>query len=172
MSDLKAGRYADPWELKDKKSAKNIAIDYEVEIIKEILGFKKPKEPVLFSKLYTLYISADHEWSRNTYLLNELALRKYDKTRILPENLNTRAIYLRCINTCLRWGKRNGYECTDVQLLEGKREGPPRLRVLTDEELEVIFGGITPEHFNRFVKFAYYTGARAGEIRGLEACQY
>ena len=66
---------------KDKKSAKNIAIDYEVEIIKEILGFKKPKEPVLFSKLYTLYISADHEWSRNTYLLNELALRKYDKTR-------------------------------------------------------------------------------------------
>ena len=39
--------------------------------------------------------------------------------------------------------------------------------MLTKDELDIVFNGVTPYHFNQFVRFAYYTGARSGEIRRL-----
>ena len=34
-------------------------------------------------------------------------------------------------------------------------------------ELNSLFEGIDDADFNRFVRFAYYTGARRGEIRSI-----
>ncbi len=45
--------------------------------------------------------------------------------------------------------------------------GEPRQRVYTSDELKLIFDEINEPSFNAFVRFAYYTGARSGEIRRL-----
>ena len=41
------------------------------------------------------------------------------------------------------------------------------MRTYTDNELKLMFSEINDESFNVFVRFAYYTGARSGEIRSL-----
>jgi len=48
--------------------------------------------------------------------------------------------------------------------LNGDTKGEPRQRVYTKSELDLLFNGIQDKDFNAFVKFAYYTGARSGEI--------
>ena len=40
--------------------------------------------------------------------------------------------------------------------------------MLNKDELQLLFDEIKDERFNSFVRFAYYTGARAGEIRCLQ----
>jgi integrase len=39
--------------------------------------------------------------------------------------------------------------------------------VLSKKELNLLFKHVTPYHFNQFIRFAYYSGARSGEIRRL-----
>ena len=52
--------------------------------------------------------------------------------------------------------------------LNGDTKGEPRQRVYTKSELDLLFNGIQDKDFNAFVKFAYYTGARSGEIRNIQ----
>ena len=54
-----------------------------------------------------------------------------------------------------------------AKLLPGDTKGESRLRTFTKEELQLMFSCITDKKFNQFVQFAYYTGARSGEIRAL-----
>ena len=46
-------------------------------------------------------------------------------------------------------------------------KGEPESRVLNDSELKTLFDEIRDNRFNLFVYFAYYTGARSGEIRSI-----
>jgi integrase len=43
----------------------------------------------------------------------------------------------------------------------------PRQRTYSTKELKIMFGSIEPKSFNLFIQFAYYTGARSGEIRSI-----
>ena len=52
--------------------------------------------------------------------------------------------------------------------LTGDIIGEARDRVLNDEELKLLIEGIQCPDFNRFVRFAYYTGARSSEVRSLQ----
>ena len=45
--------------------------------------------------------------------------------------------------------------------------GEPRQRTYSTKELKIMFGSIEPKSFNLFIQFAYYTGARSGEIRSI-----
>ena len=45
--------------------------------------------------------------------------------------------------------------------------GEARQRTYTKSELKLMFENIEPHPFNLFVRFAYYTGARSGEIRSI-----
>ena len=51
--------------------------------------------------------------------------------------------------------------------LEGDTKGESRNRVLSDSELKTLLDEIRDNQFNLFVRFAYYTGARSGEIRSI-----
>ena len=51
--------------------------------------------------------------------------------------------------------------------LEGDTKGESRNRVLSDSELKTLLNEIRDNRFNLFVRFAYYTGARSGEIRSI-----
>ena len=51
--------------------------------------------------------------------------------------------------------------------LPGDTKGLARHRVFTKDELNMLFETISDINFNQFVRFAYYTGARSGEIRSI-----
>ena len=54
-----------------------------------------------------------------------------------------------------------------MNLIPGDTKGESRLRTYTNCELNLIFSGIKEKPFNDFTRFAYYTGARSGEIRSI-----
>ena len=58
---------------------------------------------------------------------------------------------------------------TEAKKLPVDTRGEPRQRTYTESELKLMFDQIKPNEFNRFVRFAYYTGARSGEIRSIPA---
>ena len=73
---------------------------------------------------------------------------------------------IRIINGCNKWGKEHGL-INSYKRIKGGSDYDPRDRVLTKDELKILFDGATPYHFNQFIRFAYYTGARSGEIRRI-----
>ena len=54
-----------------------------------------------------------------------------------------------------------------AELIKGDTKGESRLRTYTEKELKLLFSEIKDEKFNSFIRFAYYTGARSGEIRSI-----
>ena len=54
-----------------------------------------------------------------------------------------------------------------AHLLPGDTKGESRLRVYTKCELNLMFIENKDDSFNSFLRFAYYTGARSGEIRSI-----
>jgi len=73
---------------------------------------------------------------------------------------------IRVINSCNNWGFKHGYISKPVRL-QGGSKWESRHRVFNDSELKSLFDEMRDKRFNAFVKFAYYTGARSGEIRSL-----
>ena len=61
--------------------------------------------------------------------------------------------------------RRHGEE--PVPTPEGGSKWGTMNRVLSDSELNTLLDGIRDNRFNLFVRFAYYTGARSGEIRSI-----
>ena len=85
----------------------------------------------------------------------------------MPTNPNSRAIFVRTINACWNWGLKQGL-IDRAYKLNGDTKGEARQRVFANTELELMFNEIQDGDFNSFVKFAYYTGARSGEIRNIQ----
>jgi len=104
--------------------------------------------------------------SKNTQDLYEYVISSYLQGKSLPSNPNSRAIFIRTINACWNWGLKQGL-IEKTHKLDGNIRGPARQRVFTKDELELIFKEAQNEDFNTFIRFAYYTGARSGEIRSL-----
>ena len=61
----------------------------------------------------------------------------------------------------------SGNVVSKMELIPNHTNGESRLRTYTKCELNLMFTTIKNERFNGFVPFAYYTGARSGEIRLL-----
>jgi len=84
----------------------------------------------------------------------------------LPDNPTTKSMTIRVINSCNNWGYK--YELiAKPARMEGGSKWETRDRVFTDSELKKILEEIRGTSFNSFVQFAYYTGARSGEIRSI-----
>ena len=60
---------------------------------------------------------------------------------------------------------------TKAHKIPGDTIGEARHRTFTKGELNLIFTDLKDSEFNHFVRFAYYTGARSGEIRSLSRDQ-
>ena len=54
-----------------------------------------------------------------------------------------------------------------MELIPCDTKGESRLSTYKECELNLMFTTIKDERFNAFIRFAYYTGARSGEIRSL-----
>ena len=144
--------------------AKELTPALEKNLINEIINGKQ-KQDLPFKELAKRYLEYDHNWRESTLKLNTYKLNYYLRYGY-PENKTTKAMTIRIINGCNKWGKDQGL-INSYQRIKGGSDYDPRDRVLTKDELKILFDGVTPYHFNQFVRFAYYTGARSGEIRRL-----
>ena len=144
--------------------AKELTPALEKNLINEIINGKK-KQDLPFKELAKRYLEYDHNWRESTLKLNTYKLNYYLRYGY-PENKTTKAMTIRIINGCNKWGMEQGL-INSYQRMKGGSDYDPRDRVLTKDELDILFDGVTPFHFNQFVRFAFYTGARSGEIRRL-----
>jgi len=149
---------------KNYKTARSIKVDLEKELLTQIIHGANP-ECLIFKDLMLRYLEFDHGWKDSTYKLNKRLLNGYIKTGF-PQNKTTRAMTVRVVNSCNRWGFKNTL-IPNYNPIPGGNNYNVRDRVFTVSELKTLFDNVTPEHFNQFVQFAYYTGARSGEIRSI-----
>jgi len=153
-------------QTKDKKVAKQLKPYVESELLLELTGLKKAISQVPFPVLTDKFLKADKKRAKKTQELYEYVLKSYNSGKPLPMYPNSRAIFVRTINACWNWGLKQGL-ITKAYKLEGDTKGESRNRVLSDSELKTLLDEIRDNRFNLFVRFAYYTGARSGEIRSI-----
>ena len=151
---------------KDKRVAKELKLYNESILIAEVNGFKKRNEKLNFPELVERFLKTEHGWAKSTYELNRCILRSHLLGKPLPTNSTSRAIHIRHINQCWSWGLKNDL-VEKAYKIPGDTKGESRLRVFSEDELKLMFAEIKDGSFNAFVRFAYYTGARSGEIRRI-----
>jgi len=151
---------------KDKQVAKKLKPVVELELLEELTGVKTRKRNLSFDEIVNKYLSTKHNWTSRTRELNTQILTAYISGKPLPAHPTTKAIHTRVINICWNWGLKQGL-ITKAYKLEGDTKGESRNRVLSDSELKTLLDNIRDNRFNLFVRFAYYTGARSGEIRSI-----
>ncbi len=151
---------------KNYSTAKKLKSVTETIILQEINGFIKSSAKLDFKELVKRYLKTNHCWSKATYELNKRILNSQLEGKPLPKNATSRAIYIRHINLCWRWGMKNNL-IEKAYIIPGDTKGESRNRVLSDSELKTLLDNIRDNRFNLFVRFAYYTGARSGEIRSI-----
>ena len=151
---------------KSKKVALKLKSGIELELLEELTGVSNRKLNLPFEEVVSRYLSYDHNWSKRTRELNTYILKAYISGKTLPPHPTTKAIHRRMINICWNWGFKNGLVKKALKL-EGDTKGESRNRVLSDSELKTLLDEIKDNRFNLFVRFAYYTGARSGEIRSI-----
>ena len=151
---------------KDRQVAKKLKPIVELELLKELTGSNPRKRNLTFNEIAGKYLSAKHNWAPRTRELNSQILRAHISGKPLPPHPTTKAIHTRVINICWNWGLKQGL-ITKAHKLEGDTKGESRSRVLSDSELKTLIDKIRDNRFNLFVRFAYYTGARSGEIRSI-----
>ena len=149
---------------RSKETALALSKSIERDIYAQLLNGKEKKD-IAFKELVEKYLKYDHNWSKSTLEINTLKLTNYLRYGF-PLNKTTKAMTIRIINGCNGWGVAQGY-LQSYQKIPGGSNYDPRSRVYTKEELDILFNGVTPYHFNQFVQFAYYSGARSGEIRRI-----
>ena len=98
--------------------------------------------------------------------MNKNILDSHLNGKPLPSNPSSRAAHIRHINQCWLWGLKNNL-ISKAHKLPGNTKTETRHRTYTKNELNSMFQNIQDNDFNNFVQFAYYTGARSGEIRTL-----
>ena len=151
-------------ETKSEETAKALVPYVERKVLDQLINGKEKKDTP-FKELVSKYLKYDHNWSKSTLEINTLKLNNY-LIYGLPLNKTTKAMTIRIINGCNRWGVAQGY-LKSYQKIPGGSNYDPRTRVYTKKELDILFNGVTPYHFNQFIQFAYYSGARIGEIRRI-----
>ena len=148
------------------KVAKELKPYIQSKLIAELTGITKSSGKLTFPELADRFLKADHGWAQTTYELKRHIYAKHTAGYPLPQNPNTRAIHIAHINACWNWGFANNL-VEKANIIKGDTKGEFRVRTYTDDELKLMFSEINDESFNGFVRFAYYTGARSGEIRCL-----
>ena len=151
---------------KDKNVAKELKPFFESQIIRELTGIDDGSIDISFRDLVKRFLSENKHLSKNTIILYTNVLRRHLANKPLPTNITSRAIHTRVINTCWNWGLKNNL-IRKAHKLPGDTKGEARDRVYTQAELNLMFENIKDTSFNNFVRFAYYTGARSGEIRSI-----
>ncbi|MDP6587405.1 MAG: site-specific integrase [Anaerolineales bacterium] len=151
----------------DLNHARKIANKLEPKLFIELITGKNPRATLNLSlpSLISHFLAYDHGWSKNTHRIYKDSLNHYLKHGF-PSNKSYRAMVTRCLNRCYRWGHMEGL-IDKPKHFKGGNDFEARTRVFNADELSQILSDIQPYKFQLFVRFAYYTGTRQGEIKYL-----
>ena len=149
---------------KDKRVALRLKPQFESELISELTGLKVRCENLTFPELSDRFIKHHTHWAESTHKLIKYILSCYIQDKPLPSNPTSKAIHISHINQCWNWGLKHNL-IRKAKKIKGNIKGEPRHRTYTNKELEIIFTKCNKSRFKEFIMFAYYTGARSGEIR-------
>ena len=151
---------------KHRKVALGLKPFYEKLIIDELTGISTEQKNLSFIELTDQFLNDNHGWAMATLNLNKHILSSYNLGKPLPRNLTSRAIHTRIINQCWNYGIKHKL-VYKANKLPGDMVGQARNRTFTNYEIKSMFKYVKPREFNYFIRFAYYTGARSGEIRSI-----
>ena len=146
----------------DYRIAKQRAKKLEPKLYEELANPNHTKF-LPFRDLIDVFLKADHKWSKAGRATYTYILRQYKRNKLIPKNTASKHALLSRINTVINWGRENGF-VTDMNKFKNLGKMPARTRVYTDAEMILITEDMQDEEFNRFVRMAYYTGARRAEL--------
>jgi len=156
---------------KDERVANKLHTTLEYQALNKLYNpVKENKRFIPFKNLVVEYLNEPHKWTKESRKMTEGALHRY-LLKGVPENKNAAIIVKGRVNTCINWGTRNDI-ITDQKKFENIGASIPRHRVFDDAEMKLIKNEVIDEDFNLFIQFAYYTGARRGELVGLKAYDF
>ena len=158
-----------PTHTKNPVTANKLHAVLEYHALKQYYEPAPKLKHIGFSQLVKKFLSAKHDWTDKTRETYEYILNTYARNPVLPENKATADGFKRRVNVVLNWGKKHGYSTDTKKFILGKTV--PRHRVFHAKELDMILNRFDNRDFQRFVQFAYYTGARRGEIHQLKSDQ-
>tara|TARA_R100000655_G_scaffold56707_1_gene94836 strand:+ start:2168 stop:3064 length:897 start_codon:yes stop_codon:yes gene_type:complete len=158
-----------PVYTKNETTANKLHTALEYQALSEYYA-PKPKETYeSFSSLVNKYLKDPDvlsKWTDATKETTSYVLKSFIKNKTLPKNKETARGYQSRINACVNWGNSQGIK-TEINLMEvNKKVG--RLRVYNERELSIIMNEFQDDEFQSFIHFAYYTGARRGELTGIK----
>ena len=147
--------------------AKKISRKIEADIIKDIeLGESRVKKKNLKpQEIFDQFIKYDHGWKPATYNIYTQRLKYYFNNGF-PDNPTSKSKTVRCLNRMYKWGYEN-HLISEFKPFKGGSKWKSRNRTFTKNEMNLILNQVIPFHFQMFVRFAYYTGARRSEICSL-----
>ena len=156
---------------KDVSIANKMRKTLEYQALMEFYSPMQKSKFKSFSELCTLYLNDSEviaKLSKASYATTKWVLNDYLKFKQLPPNKSSRVQYAGRLNTVINWGLKKDYT-TDVKPFE---TGTPveRRRVFNQRELYLILNEFprNDENWQSFLNFAYYTGARRGELTGIK----
>ena len=149
----------------DLNQARKIAKQLEPKLFMQLITGESSKtnHNLSLPNLINHFLAYDHGWRPNTLMINKNSLNHYLK-KGFPANKSYRAMVTRCLNRCYKWGHEEGL-IDKPKHFKGGNDFEARTRVYNADELSQILSDIQPYQFQLFVRFAYYTGTRQGEIR-------
>ncbi len=161
-----------PAYTKKDKIANKLHSALEYQALNEYYNPKVRVDNISFKKLVKLFLNDkenNSKWANATKETYTYVLKAYVKNGVLPKNKQTAVGYIARINACINWGTRKKYNTKEKLRKIPKRIG--RTRVFNDKELALIMNSHPNADLQEFFNFAYYTGARRGEICNLKAQQ-
>lgn len=175
---------------KDKKIAKTRIKEVQNELWDEIKNGSDKRKPAISTiKLVNQYRDYKRKikaWGLSTQKTNKHVLNKWHKEGgVTAQNKSTIASQSKIVNGFMNWANRR-YK-VDFKILP-IREGDGRERTYSKKELDLLFNskekcmwgkyedsvsmhGCPSVIPKSFLKFAYYTGARQGELLNIESVQ-
>lgn len=172
---IKGKRISASLKTADKKIARTRERQVKIELYNQIKnGLDRRKPDLGNTKLVKAFLNKrKSKWKPTTYKTYKNILEKvWLPKKVFPTNKSTIESYSKHINAFFNWSNKN-YK-TNYKILKYE-QGEARIRVFSDDELDLLFNStmhckyyqqIIPKEF---LKFAYYTGAREGELLNIES---
>jgi len=158
-----------PAYTKDSSTANKMRQTLEYQCLMEYYSPKDKKRFMKFSEIVKLYLKDPEvlrKWADSTREVQKYVLTSYVKKRNLPQGSESQRTYQIAVNACLNWADKQGYT-TNEELMK-VNQAKPRRRVFNERELSLLLNEVEDDNFQRFIRFAYFTGCRRGEINNLK----
>ena len=152
-----------------KRVAERISNKTEQDILTELVSGVKQPTILPLKAIISKFLHSRLHLSPRTVEYYTYQIDKYYKDGF-PLNVSSKGMMIRAVNTLSNWATKQSYKHS-IPYTSGGSKTEVRKRTFNKNEMNIILNDITPPHFQEFIRFLYYTGARHGEIRRLKETQ-